>query len=475
MAGKSVDIASVLGAQLRDVPKSGTAEMQWISTERIVDNALNFYPRPTNTALGDLMESIEANGLLEPPTVIQNTGTLYYRLISGHSRMEAVRMLQHSNPTDERWQKVLCRVLPQMDKDQELAAVIEANRQRIKSGALLAREAESLTAAYIRRREAGEDLPGRIRDRVAEALQINKTKLSNLKVIKDGLKVPGFHRLWEEEKITESAALEIARMDLDAQYRLLDWHIDKNRELTLAEVKKFKTIWTCCVHKCPGTAGLCPNAEQMYSAFYRNGEWHCPGCCKQCLKKDTCAKSCEFVEKKPQEVVKDKRPENPALHDPRLDWRRIPQVFCGRVSSIREQTGLSRKEFAESIGEYPGTYSSWENASLPGSERVPRLAVALGVSTDYLYGLTDDPTPQTPAPAGWQPLDKEHWPPDGALVVLSAENALGGNFYQLARCAGSWADQYPFFDPNSDLTVRDFEEYGFDRWMSFEEARREKD
>ncbi|WP_455581188.1 ParB/RepB/Spo0J family partition protein [Dysosmobacter sp.] len=231
MAGKSVDIASVLGAQLRDVPESGTAEMQWIETERIVDNSLNFYPRPTNAALGELMESIEANGLLEPPTVIQNTGTLFYRLISGHSRMEAIRMLQSGNPTDERWQKVLCRVLPQMDKDQELAAVIEANRQRIKSGALLAREAESLTAAYIRRREAGEDLPGRIRDRVAEALQINKTKLSNLKVIKEGLKVPGFHRLWEEEKITESAALEIARMDLDDQYRLLDWHIDKNREL----------------------------------------------------------------------------------------------------------------------------------------------------------------------------------------------------------------------------------------------------
>ena len=92
-----------------------------------------------------------------------------------------------------------------MTPEQEECAVIEANRQRIKSPAVLAQEAERLTQIYIKRREAGEDLPGRIRDRVAEAMQVNKTKLANLSAIKNGLKVPGIVARWEKAGVTGSS------------------------------------------------------------------------------------------------------------------------------------------------------------------------------------------------------------------------------------------------------------------------------
>ena len=48
--------------------------------------------------------------------------------------------------------------------------------------------------------------------------------------------------------------------------------------------------------------------------------------------------------------------------------------FCERVKALREATGLTRREFAESIGEYPGTYSAWENNSLAGAGSLPKLA-----------------------------------------------------------------------------------------------------
>lgn len=70
-------------------------------------------------------------------------------------------------------------------------------------------------------------------------------------------------------------------------------------------------------------------------------------------------------------------------------------TFCQRVRALREQTGMSRKDFAQSINEFPGTYSACENASMCGSEKIAKLALCFGVSTDYLYGLTDDPTPST--------------------------------------------------------------------------------
>ena len=402
MAGKNFDI-SKFAATLKPVPDSDT--MMEIPVDDIRDNPRNFYPTPDPKALRALMDSIRANGLLEPPTVVP-AGAGTYRLISGHSRMAAIKALRETETPDQ-WATVLCRVLPPMSEGQEQAAVIEANRQRVKSNALLADEAERLTEAYIKRREAGEPLPGRIRDYVAEALQVKATKVANLSAIKNGLKVPGIVERWKHNEIPEAAALLIARMDIDEQYRLLDWMIDKNRSYSINEVRKFDTCYTLTRRKCEHTGRMCENAERMYDHDYRYGEWHGSNCCLNCLDRDTCPAACKYVEKNPVE-----QPEapavNPAAKDPRLDYKVMVPTFCQRVKELRIQTGMTRKEFAQSIDEFPGTYSACENNSMCGSEKIAKLALCFGVSTDYLYGLTDDLTPPTLPEgqlmiAGWMP------------------------------------------------------------------------
>ena len=388
MAGKNFDI-SKFAAGIKPV-RSESDTMMEIPVDDIRDNPRNFYPTPDPQALRALMDSIRANGLLEPPTgVFAGAGT--YRLNSGHSRLAAIKALRETETPDQ-WATVLCRVLPPMSEGQEQAAVIEANRQRVKSNALLADEAERLTEAYIKRREAGEQLPGRIRDYVAEALQVKATKVANLSAIKNGLKVPGIVERWKHNEIPEAAALLIARMDLDEQYRLLDWMIDKNRSYSINEVRKFSTYYTMAHRKCEHTGRMCKNAERMYDHDYRYGEWHGSNCCLNCLNRDTCPAACQYVEKKP--VEQPKAPAvNPAAKDPRLDYKVMVPTFCQRVRALRIQTGMTRKEFAQSIDEFPGTYSACENNSMCGSEKIAKLALCFGVSTDYLYGLTDDPTP----------------------------------------------------------------------------------
>lgn len=406
MAGKNFDI-SKFAATLKPVSESDT--MLEISIDDIRDNPRNFYPTPDPQALRALMDSIRANGLLEPPTVVPSGDGQTYRLISGHSRMAAIKALRETETPDQ-WTTVLCRVLPPMSEGQEQAAVIEANRQRVKSNALLADEAEKLTAAYIKRREAGEELPGRIRDHVAEALQVKATKIANLSAIKNGLKVPGLVERWKRDEIPEAAALQIARMDIDEQYRLLDWIIDKRRSCTINEVKKFDTCYTVVRRKCEHTGRMCENAERMYDHDYRYGEWHGNVCCLYCMDRDTCPAACKYVEKKPVEqpepgpVVK----RNPAVDDPRLAWQTMVPTFCQRVKELRIQTGMTRKEFAWSIDEHPGTYSACEHGSMCGFEKIAKLALCFGVSTDYLYGLTDELTPPTLPEgqlmiAGWMP------------------------------------------------------------------------
>ena len=390
MEKRKFNVMDVLGEQLAGVADT----MMEIPVDDIRDNPRNFYPTPDPQALRALADSIRANGLLEPPTVVP-AGDGTYRLISGHSRLAAIRSMWEDGTTEEDWtrfSKVLCRVLPPMSEGQEQAAVIEANRQRVKSNALLADEAEKLTAAYIKRREAGEQLPGRIRDYVAEALQVKATKVANLSAIKNGLKVPGIVERWKHNEIPEAAALLIARMDLDEQYRLLDWMIEKYRPYSINEVRKFSTCYTMACRSCEHTGRMCENAERMYDHDYRYGEWHGSNCCLNCLDRDACPAACQYVEKKPVEEP-EKPPLNPAAKDPRLDYKVMVPTFCQRVKELRIQTGMTRKEFAQSIDEFPGTYSACENNSMCGSEKIAKLALCFGVSTDYLYGLTDDPTP----------------------------------------------------------------------------------
>ena len=480
MAGKKFDITKFAATLPEAVPESGTTRE--IAVTDIFDNPLNFYPKPDKGNLGELMDSIRANGMLEPPTVVPDTDGKY-RLISGHSRMAALRLLaaNRDEAVAKQFSTVLCRVLPAMTEEQELCAVIEANRQRVKSPALLAEEAERLTKIYIKRREAGEELPGRIRDRVAEAMQVKKTKLANLSAIKNGLKVPGIIARWEKGELPEAAALEIARMDDETQYRLLDWIIDHCRTWSINNVREFRTCWTCCKHKCPDTGGFCPNAARMYADRYRYGEWRCAGCCRECLIRDTCSSACRFVvAERPPKEPEPSVPRNPAADDPRL--KNMTPKFCERVKALREATGLTRKEFAESIGEYPGTYSAWENNSLAGAGSLPKLALTLGTTMDYLCGLTDDPAPKPPtlfsvdlcSPV-WQPLDAEHWPTEGALVVLSYETSLGGSSYLVARCAGGADDEYPFISTDAGTTVDDIVECRCDRWMPLAECGRGKE
>ena len=402
MAGKNFDI-SKFAASIKPVRTESDTMME-IAIDDIQSNPRNFYPAPDPQALRALADSIRANGLLEPPTVVP-AGDGTYRLISGHSRMAAIKALRETETPDQ-WATVLCRVLPPMSEGQEQAAVIEANRQRVKSPALLADEVERLTKAYIKRREAGEDLPGRIRDRVAETLRINATKAANVTAIKNGLKVPGIMDRWKRSEIPEAAALMIARMDIDEQYRLLDWMIDKGRSYTINEVRKFDICYHSA-NKCYKTGKPCENIERIYDHDLHHGEWSGAGCCKNCLKKDTCPAACKYVERAPASEP-EMPPMNPAVKDPRLDWRTMTPQFCGRVKELREKTGLGKKEFAQSIGEYPATYSAWENNSMPGCDRVPKLALCFGVTTDYLFGLTDDLTPPTLPEgqlmiAGWMP------------------------------------------------------------------------
>ena len=263
------------------------------------------------------------------------------------------------------------------------------------SGADISKQAERVEALLYQLKEEGYEFPGRMRDHVAEICKIKTTKLAVIKAIQNNIKVPGLMEAWKRDELNESVAYEISKMPLDNQYRLVDWRIDNNveySELTVRDIKRLDVILTCTRRDCPKNKNKsCSNGERMYNAFYRDGNWNCAGCCAECLKRETCHVCCSFCKPKAAQQFEQEVTKNPALDDPRADWKWTRDHFCARLKKLRTATGMDKKTFAESIGDYPNTYSAWENASLPGSDRLPKLALCLNTSLDYLFGLTDDP------------------------------------------------------------------------------------
>lgn len=190
----------------------------------------------------DLAESIKISGLLTPLGVIAGPGGRW-KLISGHRRYRALRYLRDTEPDGrEKWDTVPCVVYPSPeDADREELMLIHANAQRIKNGSEIAKEAEKTLAILTRMKERGVELPGRMRDRVAEALQVSSARLARLDAIKKNLTYPGWVRAWEKQEINEAVAYRLSQLDYSQQMNVADWVIDHNiahKDVTVKNIEE---------------------------------------------------------------------------------------------------------------------------------------------------------------------------------------------------------------------------------------------
>lgn len=82
-------------------------------------------------------------------------------------------------------------------------------------------------------------------------------------------------------------------------------------------------------------------------------------------------------------------------------------MIGNRLKGLRSSKHYSQKTLGDLIGTNTHRISQWEiGKTAPGAEMIARLAQALETSTDYLLGLTDDPTPAS-TPKG--DLSPEEW------------------------------------------------------------------
>ena len=237
---KKFNLAALV-PEMDAVSNSDTPRITMIPITELRPNGGNFYD---TSNFEDLADSIELNGLLEPLCVFRRgQGTGSYVIFSGHRRFKALRMLYEKSGF-KKWTEVPCIVYPDPhDANRETVMLIHANSTgRVLSNWEKAQQARRLKEALVAMREGGAELPGRIRDLVAEEMQMSASKLARLEAIGNNLKFPGFADAWRDGKLGESVAYEISKLPMDKQADVWDGMVSAGKSeqtLSIKDVEQF--------------------------------------------------------------------------------------------------------------------------------------------------------------------------------------------------------------------------------------------
>ncbi len=426
-----------LGAALRAaVPDSGTDKDRIVrfDVDAIEPDPRNFY---SMSGIEELMASIELVGLQQPLLVRQHPDkAAAVMIVSGHRRREAIKRLVAEGREDLRMVPCIMERAGGSAALDELRLIYANSGTRHLTGAEISSQAQRVEALLYELKEQGFEFPGRMRDHVAEACKVSKSKLARLKVIRDSL-IPTWAARWNRNELSESTAYRLAQCSPEHQ-SLLFAHLGAERYVYESTVEGYdKRITDAEASKHP-RGGACENIEnKLHCVMKRNAyaDNYCKGCCGDCPNLASCKYSCIRQKDKAARLKADKRAQAkqeaeahaaevaPKLEMVRTVWQRWDAARQAAGKTVKEMCEASgfmytenrEKSIAKLLAEFSeGKAKINEYQELPvGLARsyeligLVKTADALGVSVDYLLGRTEDMQPlpvadQAVAPEGFR-------------------------------------------------------------------------
>lgn len=210
--GKGFNIADTFGEVLKNVPNSGTAQITPIDIDLLYADPKNFY-RIDPDDVSRLADSISDVGVRQPLDVRPHPDLPgSYMVISGHRRRQAILQLVADGREDLRMVPCVVDTTEGTPEVWEYKLILGNAETRKLSDAELAEQAAHLTDVLYALKQQGYSFSGRMRDIVAEACQVSKSKLARLKVIQERLYDP-IRRGWEAGILSEASAYLLAQQD----------------------------------------------------------------------------------------------------------------------------------------------------------------------------------------------------------------------------------------------------------------------
>ena len=407
---------------LAGVPNSdtnGREQIEYIDIALLDEDSRNFYDL---SGLDGLASNIALVGLQDPLRV-RPTEDGRYTVLSGHRRRAALWKLVQEGMDKFRQVPCILEASPDSPALQELKLIYANSNTRVMTSAEISRQAERVTALLYELKEQGVEFPGRMRDHVAEACRVSKTKLANLKVIRDQLQEP-FQGQFQRGEINESAALNLARIPKDIQADIAEAVGPKHRifggaaENLLKMAEKYYDF--AAQTKCPDGTRQCDNVKGFLKKTGKSQySWqYCEGrCCANCYSKDQCPGACATAKARTKAEKENQRRKDAAekkRKEKEQGLFRAKNVQAAKrllraaeAAGLEETCEIKRGGYATRLtvkmlrqwaaGDTGDAYFYSNDSLTPtGRDGVVTMAKQLGCSTDYILGLTDDLTPALP-------------------------------------------------------------------------------
>ena len=420
------DITSVLKAN-----DSGKDQIVYLDLDLLDPDPENFY---SLDGLDDLAGNIELIGLQQPLRVRPGENG-HYIIISGHRRRAACMMIRDGG-SDQFKDGVPCIVEygEASAAMRELRLIYANAATRMMSAADLSKQAERVETLLYELKEQGVEFPGRMRDHVAEACKVSKSKLARLHAIRSNLD-SGLLKYFDKGELPEETAYQLQKMPKRAQ-ELIGKYCDKREGAKWFyswQVEKALDHADEYMNPKPSEAcgHACSHREERFLQAMRDPYGICEyGCCLKCPRMDICDLPCQkAAEKRKQEKAKKKNDQAAADNERRekqkaeqLRFRSERQKAAQRVLPLIEAKGLGddymlpatiydwnegpsvsylRKQAAGDFGDEYYYHSELIPMSISA---LNKWADLLDCSIDFLVGRADTPKPAkvSGSDTGWQ-------------------------------------------------------------------------
>ena len=384
---KKFDLAALMGAEEAS-NLDNAMQIEEIALDHIRGNEDNFFEV---SDVDDLADSIALVGLQQPLVVmregLKTDGKMGYILIAGHRRLKALQQLGRETAP--------CIVTSPANDDLEALALIQTNTMARSLDYAARMEAVKRTeAALLALKEKGYDLPGKLRDRVAEITQEKASEIARMKVIDKNLSAP-LRQALADGKINASVAYSLARLD-DAGQEHFAAKIAKNDYVSAYMIEEYRTVreaasWmkTQCPCKSSQTACSSYRVETITKCRAAGKE---VACCFECPERLTCKNVC-------YEAKQYRTPEQRAQEQAELEraWAKVPgSCLLKRLHTVLRLREMSQEHLNSEIEDLVGDAcceAPDEDVNdvyeMPDACTVAAICKILGVSADWLLGLKE--------------------------------------------------------------------------------------
>lgn len=207
--------------------------IKMIKVTDIETNSENFYSLPD---IEELAEDIERQGLIHSLAVTKTSyGT--YKLISGHRRLSAIKLLSEKG----KWNSgtVPCYVITAKKSEAEmnLDLIMLNHTQRKYSDADIFKEHEELKKIFIQLEADGIEIKGRLREKIAKAMHVSSAQIGKIENIKNNA-IDSVKVAVENGELSISTANEIAKHNSTKQQEIISSPIEKIKTADVRSINK---------------------------------------------------------------------------------------------------------------------------------------------------------------------------------------------------------------------------------------------